>query len=129
MLMDSGGNAGCQSSTLIIRGMALNEIALRDVFAVLWKELRVAILCGLVLSGVNLVRILMFKYDTRLAVTVSLSLFGTVIMAKTIGGMLPMAAKKLGLDPAVTSSPLITTIVDASSLIVYFMLAKFLLGI
>jgi len=129
MLMDTGGNSGCQSSTLIIRGMALNEITLRNVFAVFWKELRVAMLCGGILSGVNLVRVLIFKYDVTLAATVSFTLFITVLMAKTIGAMLPMAAKKLGLDPAVMAAPIITTIVDASTLIVYFMLAKLLLGI
>ncbi|MCL1911208.1 MAG: magnesium transporter [Leptospirales bacterium] len=129
MLMDTGGNAGAQSSTLIIRGMALNEITLHNTFAVLWKELRVALLCGLILSGINLVRVLIFNYDILLAVTVSSSLFATVIMAKTVGGMLPMAAKRIGIDPAVMASPLITTIVDAGALIVYFMLAKFLLGI
>ncbi|MCL2025690.1 MAG: magnesium transporter [Leptospirales bacterium] len=129
MLMNTGGSAGTQSATLVIRGIALNEIALRNVFAVLWKELRVAMLCGAILSVVNLVRVLLFDYDTILAITVSLTLFVTVLMAKTVGGMLPIAAKKLGADPAVMASPIITTILDASTLVVYFMLAKLLLGI
>ncbi|MCL2026818.1 MAG: magnesium transporter, partial [Leptospirales bacterium] len=94
-----------------------------------WKELRVAMLCGAILSVVNLVRILLFDYDTVLAITVSLTLFVTVLMAKTVGGMLPIAAKKIGADPAVMASPIITTILDASTLVVYFTMAKLLLGI
>ena len=127
MLMDTGGNSGAQSSTLIIRGMAIEEIALSDVWRVLWKEIRVAVLCGAVLVLVNFVRIMLVSRDWVMAVTVSLALYLTVIMAKTVGCLLPLAAKKMRLDPAVMASPVITTIVDAGALGVYFTLAKVLM--
>lgn len=128
MLMDTGGNAGSQSSTLIIRGMAVNEIAPKDVFKVLWKEFRVGLLTGAVLGLVNFIQlILRFPGQWMVCLTVVLSLGATVMLAKTIGGLLPMAAKSLRLDPAIMAAPLITTIVDAASLMVYFTLAVKLL--
>ena len=127
-LMDTGGNAGCQSSTLIIRGMALGEITLRDIALVLWKELRVALLCGLALAVVNFGRIMLLKNNFTMALTVSLALYSTVVLAKSVGCLLPMVAKFLHLDPAVMASPVITTVVDACSLLVYFGLAKAILG-
>ncbi|MDR1060000.1 MAG: magnesium transporter [Clostridiales bacterium] len=129
MLMDTGGNAGSQSSTLVIRGMALEEVALGDVWAVLWKELRVALLCGAALVAVNFLRVVLTGQGWVLALTVSVALYVTVVMAKAVGCLLPMGAKKLGLDPAVMASPVITTIVDAGALIVYFALAKSMLHI
>jgi magnesium transporter len=129
MLMDTGGNSGSQSSTLIIRGMALEEIVPRDIGLVLWKELRVALLCGLALVAVNFLRVFFSDGNFIMALTVSLTLYATVIMAKIVGCLLPIGAKKLGMDPAVMASPVITTIVDAGTLLVYFGLAKGLMGI
>lgn len=124
MLMDTGGNCGSQSSTMIIRGMAVGEIEITDIFKVVWKEIRVGVLVGVVLALVNFVR-LMIQYpgNTMICVTVVLSIFFTVVAAKTIGCVLPIGAKALKLDPAIMASPMITTIVDAVSLMVYFDLA------
>ena len=124
MLMDTGGNCGSQSSTMIIRGMAVGEIAVTDILKVVCKEVRVGMLVGVVLSLVNFIR-LMLQYpgNTMICLTVVLSLFCTVVAAKTIGCVLPIAAKTLKMDPAIMASPLITTIVDAVSLMVYFDLA------
>ncbi|MDR0551058.1 MAG: magnesium transporter [Spirochaetaceae bacterium] len=125
MLMDTGGNAGSQSSTLIIRGMAVGEIRLRDAAKVLWREIRIGALCGLALGLVNMARIyFMNGHNLVLAVTVTASLFATVLMAKSVGCLLPMVAKKFRIDPAIMAAPLITTIVDASSLVIYFSIAK-----
>jgi len=128
MLMDTGGNSGSQSSTMIIRGMAVGEIAPSDILQVLWKEVRVGMMCGLVLAIVNFVR-LMIQYpgNTLICLVVVMSVFCTVIVAKTIGCTLPIGAKVLKLDPAIMASPMITTIVDAVSLMVYFNLACHLL--
>lgn len=128
MLMDTGGNSGSQSSTMIIRGMAVGEIEPADILKVIWKEIRVGMMCGLVLAIVNFVR-LMVQYpgNTLICLVVVLSVFCTVIVAKTIGCSLPIGAKVLKLDPAIMASPMITTIVDAVSLMVYFNLACHLL--
>lgn len=130
MLMDTGGNAGSQTSTTIIRGMAVGEIELSDVLRAWWKELRVAVIVGAVLGIVNFIR-LMIQYPGKelVSLTVVLSLYATVIIAKSLGCLLPMAAKKLNLDPAIMASPLITTLVDAISLTIYFALAVALLRI
>ena len=128
MLTDTGGNAGSQSSTLVIRGMAVGDIALGDFFRVLWKELRVSFLVGLALSAVNFVRLVItYPGNELIALTVALALFATVVIAKTIGGVLPLAAKLVKADPAIMAAPLITTIVDAFSLVVYFSIAQRLL--
>lgn len=130
MLMDTGGNSGSQSSTLVIRGMALGEIQLSDALKVLWKELQVSFLVGSSLAIVNFIRIyLLEKVDLRISITVCLTLFFTVILAKVVGGILPLAAKKLKLDPAIMASPIITTIVDAVALMLYFTIATSLLNI
>ncbi|MGM9589550.1 MAG: magnesium transporter [Faecousia sp.] len=130
MLMDTGGNCGSQSSVTVIRSLSLGEIVFSDWFRVLWKELRVSILCALVLAAVNCVRLLVLSdVGTAVALTVSLTLAVTVILADLVGGLLPLLAKRLGFDPAVMASPLITTIVDALSLLVYFRLAVCLLGV
>jgi magnesium transporter len=125
MLMDTGGNAGAQSSTLIIRGMALGEISLKDIIRVLWREMRIGILCGLGLGLVNFIRIyLMNGKSLLLSITVTISLFLTILMAKSVGCILPMFAKRFNIDPAIMAAPLITTIVDGASLVIYFSIAK-----
>ena len=130
MLMDTGGNAGSQSSTLIIRGLALGEITTNDYLKIMFKELRVGFIVAIVLAFVNFLRIILFeRVDMMVALTVCGSLFCTVIIAKVVGGLLPIIAKKLKFDPAIMASPLITTIVDAFALFIYFMLAQLLLGI
>lgn len=130
MLMDTGGNAGSQSSTLVIRGLALGEIKTKDYLKVVFKEFRVSILVAFVLSLVNFIRVYFFtKVSFMVSLTVCISLFLTVILAKIIGGILPILSKKLKLDPAIMASPLITTIVDTFALMVYFGLAKLFLGI
>jgi magnesium transporter len=130
MLMNTGGNAGSQASTLIIRGIALGEIDLGDILRVMWREIRVGVLCGIGLGLINFVRIyLMHGRNLYLALTVTMSLFCTVIMAKTVGSALPIIAKRLRIDPAIMAAPLITTIVDAVSLIIYFSIAKVILGL
>ena len=130
MLTDTGGNAGSQSSTLVIRGMAVGDIGPADFFQVLWKELRVSLVVGAALSAVNFARLLITHPGSpALALTVALALFATVVMAKTIGGVLPMAARMLKADPAIMAAPLITTIVDAFALVIYFSVAQALLGL
>ena len=130
MLTDTGGNAGSQSSTMIIRGMAVGEIEPGDLFKVLWKELRVGIIVGAILGFVNYVRlVILYPGKEMLCLTVVLSLMVTVVIAKTIGCVLPIAAKVFHMDPAIMAAPLITTIVDAVSLIIYFQLACSLLGL
>ncbi len=131
MLMDTGGNAGSQRSTLIIRGLATGDIKLTDAFKVLKKEFLISIICGIILSAVNFARIIIFEPQVPIliALTVSVTLITTVMMAKVIGGLLPIAAKKLKLDPAIMAGPLITTIVDALSLIIYFNIAQAVLNI
>ena len=130
MLMDTGGNSGSQSSTLIIRGLALGEIKTSDIFKVIWKEIQVSAIVGLFLSLLNFVRIYFLKkIDLNISLTVCITLFLTVMLAKIIGGVLPILAKKLKLDPAIMASPLITTIVDAAALTIYFSVATWILHI
>ncbi len=135
MLMDTGGNCGSQASILVIRSLALGDIKGSEVLKVWWKEIRVALLCGIVLSAVNFIRVFVMKYyfsggeyalhtAFSIAFTVSLALLITVIVAKSIGCLLPIAAKKIGFDPAIMASPLITTVVDCFSLLVYFNVAQ-----
>ena len=128
ILTGTGGNSGSQASTLIIRGMALGEIEMKDVLKVLWKEVRVGMLCGLLLGAVNFVRLLIFdNISLSVNLTVSLTMAVIVIVAKGIGCTLPMLAKKIGFDPAIMAGPLITTVVDAISLLIYFKIATLLL--
>ena len=137
MLMDTGGNCGSQSSVTVIRSLSLNELKFNDVFRVMWKEVRTAVLCGMTLAVLCFVkillvdRLLMGNTSINLMVNgvVCLTLAVTVVIAKFVGCSLPLLAKKLGFDPAVMASPFITTIVDALSLLVYFSFAKTLLGI
>ena len=127
MLMDTSGDAGSQSSTLVIRGMALEEIRISDSLAVLWKEIRVAALCGFVLATANLIRMMLLGHAFNLSLVVSLALFSAIFFAKTIGALLPIGAMLIKLDPAVMAVPILTTIVDATTLIVYFNLARIIL--
>lgn len=130
MLMDTGGNAGSQSATLIIRSIALGEVQGKDILKVIWKELRVSLIVGFSLSLINFARIYYLeKTPFEVSLTVCITLFFTVILSKIVGAILPIIAKKIKVDPAIMASPLITTIVDATSLIVYFSVAKMLMGI
>ena len=137
MLMDTGGNSGSQSSVTVIRALSLDELHFKDIFQVMWKEVRAALLCGVVLAlvcfgKVMLIdRLLMGNASVTVAVdlTVCLTLGVTVVVAKIVGCTLPLIAKRLGFDPAVMASPFITTIVDAMSLLLYFLFAKSILGV
>ncbi|MDD2556091.1 MAG: magnesium transporter [Syntrophaceticus sp.] len=130
MLMNTGGNSGSQSSTLIIRGLALGEIDLKDVGKVMWKEFRISIVVGIILATVNFIRIYLFSgVGLTIALTVSITLLIVVVLSKVIGGTLPILAKRINLDPAVMAGPFITTIVDVLCLIVYFSVAAWLLNI
>lgn len=128
MLMDTGGNAGGQASMMIMRGLSLGEISPRDYFRIAWKEIRIAVLCGLTLAAATFLKVMFIdRLSMGIAATVCLTLAAAVVLAKFIGASLPMLAKALKFDPAVMASPLITTIVDAISLIVYFNIAKAIL--
>ncbi len=130
MLMDTGGNAGGQASVTIIRGLSLNEIEFGDALRVVWKEMRVAFLCGTTLAAANFVKLLLFdRVGLMVALVVCLTLIASVMIAKVVGCMLPMLARRIGFDPAVMASPFITTIVDVLSLLVYFQIAMRVLHI
>jgi magnesium transporter len=132
MLMDSGGNCGSQASVTVIRAISLDEVSFSDLGTVIWKELRTAVLCGVCLAAVSFLKLqlidrLLLSNDAvtlSVSLVVALTLMCTVLCAKLVGCILPMLAKKLGFDPAVMSSPFITTIVDAISLIIYFQIAQ-----
>lgn len=130
MLMDTGGNAGGQASATVIRALSLNDIEFSDAFKVIWKEIRVAVLCGLTLAACNFLKLMYLdRVGLMVSAVVCLTLVAAVIIAKTVGCTLPMAAKRVGFDPAVMASPFITTIVDALSLMIYFKFATMLLGL
>lgn len=139
MLMGTGGNSGSQSSVTVIRALSLGDVEFKDIWRVIWKELRVAFVCGAVLGAVNFVKLylidhlLLHSFDKGVVLpeiaAVSITVFLVVIVAKLVGSILPIVAKKLGLDPAVMASPLVTTILDAFSLIIYFAMALWLLNI
>ncbi len=130
MLMDTGGNAGSQASVTIIRSLSLNEIKFKDIFKVIFKEIRVAILIGITLAVANFFKLMIIDgVSITIALIVCLTLIITVLCAKIVGSTLPMIAKKIGFDPAVMASPFITTIVDAISLIIYFTIATNLLSL
>ena len=125
MLMDTGGNSGSQSSTLIIRGLATGDIKSRDWYRVVFKEVRVAMVCGLALAVINYFKIIYLDgIPSNVALVVSLTLVCAVMIAKIVGAILPMVAIKIKVDPAIMASPLITTIADALSLMVYFIIAR-----
>ena len=130
MLMDTGGNSGSQSSVTVIRAMSLGDVEFGDLFRVLWKELRVAVLCAATLGVVVFAKVMVIdRKSVSVAVVVALTIVVTIVIAKLVGCLLPMLAKRLGLDPAVMASPFITTVVDALSLLVYFAVATRILGL
>jgi len=129
MIMNTGGNAGTQSSTLIIRGIALDEIRLADVAAVLWKETLVSMLCGVVLIAATFVSVIIFGEGAILAVTVCLALLATIVLSNIIGSLLTFGAKAIKVDPAVMAAPLLTNLIDIAALVVYFNLARVILKI
>lgn len=132
MITGSGGNAGSQASVSVIRSLSLGEIEFKDTFIVLWKEIRVSFLCGLTLAAANFVKLMLFDLNGRpdafmIALVISLTLVGTIIMAKIVGSSLPIFADKVGLDPAVMANPLISTVCDSLSLLIYFGIASLIL--
>lgn len=132
MITGSGGNAGSQASVSVIRALSLGEIHFRSIFHVLWKEFRVSILCGITLAAANFVKLLLFDLNGQenafmIALVISLTLVGTIIMAKLVGSSLPLLASKVGFDPAVMANPLISTVCDSLSLLIYFGVAKLIL--
>lgn len=132
MITGSGGNAGSQASVSVIRALSLGEIQFKSIFLVLWKEFRVSILCGITLAAANFVKLLLFDLNGQenalmLALVISLTLVGTIIMAKLVGSSLPLIASKVGFDPAVMANPLISTVCDSLSLLIYFGVAKLIL--
>ena len=130
MLMDTGGNAGGQASVTIIRGLSLNEISMGDIIKIIWKEIRVAVICGVTLAVVSFGKVLLVdRVSVTMAAVISLTMLLTVLVAKLVGCTLPILAKRIGFDPAVMASPFITTIVDALSLVIYFKIATMLLSI
>ena len=129
MIMGTGGNCGSQSSTLVIRGMAVDEIRMRDFLKVLWKEIRVALLVGMALFVANSIKIYIQYKDITLCLVLGITLFLTIIISKIIGSMLPMIVKKLKQDPAIVAAPFITTVVDLASVMIYFKIATMLLGL
>lgn len=130
MLMDSSGNAGSQSSSTVIRALSLDEVTDKDSLQVFWKELRIGLTCGVTLALVNFARMFFFtKAGLMVAVTVSLTLVAAIVIAKIIGGLLPLLATKLHQDPAVMAGPLLTTVADTVTLLVYFTVAKAILGL
>ena len=130
LLMGTGGNTGTQSATLIIRGMSLGEIELKDVGKVLWKEFRISAVIGIVLAVINFGKIMLIDGETMLvALTVSISILIVVVFAKLIGGLLPMAAKKMKIDPALMATPMISSITDMVSVVIYLLLATAIMGI
>lgn len=134
MITGSGGNAGSQASVSVIRALSLGEIEFKNIFRVLWKELRVSFFCGLTLAVANFIKLMIFDLHNEpnaflIALVVSLTLLGTIMMAKIVGGSLPLFASKLGFDPAVMANPLITTVCDSLSLLIYFAVATSILHI
>jgi len=129
MIMGTGGNCGSQSSTLIIRGLATDEIKLKDIFRVIWKEIRVAFIVGVALAIVNAIRVIVQYRDIQLAIVLGITLIVTTMVSKVLGCVLPMLAKRLKLDPAIMAAPLITTLVDVCSILVYFQVATSIMGL
>ncbi len=129
MLMDTGGNCGSQSATLITRGLAVGELSFSDALAIMWKEFRVSLLVGAVLAVANGVRIFLQYHDASMAIVIACSLVATIVVAKLVGCLLPLLAKRVGLDPAIMAAPLITTVVDACSIMIYFRIATMLFAL
>ncbi len=129
MLMDTGGNCGSQSATLVTRGLAVGELTFADALAIMWKEFRVSLLVGAVLAVANGVRIFLQYHDASMAIVIACSLVATIVVAKLVGCLLPLLAKRVGLDPAIMAAPLITTVVDACSIMIYFRIATMLFAL
>ena len=129
LLIGTGGNIGSQTVTLIVRAMAIGEVALRDVLWVIWKELRVGLILGAVMAVVAYGRALLLGVDTRVGVTVSLTILAICLWSATVAAGLPLILRRLHIDPAVVSAPLITTLVDGTGLIIYFEIAKLVLRV
>ena len=130
MLMDTGGNSGSQSTVTIIRSLSLGEIGTKDTMKILWKEIRVAVLCGLTLAIVNFGKLMLFdRVGFKVSLVVCITLVFDVLASKIVGALLPLGAEKVGLDPAVLASPVLTTIVDAVTLLIYFTAATYILGL
>ena len=130
LLMGTGGNTGTQAATLIIRGLSVDEVDLKDVGKILWKELRVSIILGIVLSVFNFLKIIIVDGQSPLiALTVAFSMIMVIVFAKLLGGMLPMLAKKVGVDPALMATPMISSLTDMVSSCIYLLTASILLGI
>ncbi len=130
MLMDTGGNSGSQATVTIIRSLSLGEISTKDTLKILWKEIRVAVLCGLTLAAVNFAKLMLFdKVGLQVSLVVCITLVFDVLVSKIVGALLPLGSEKIGLDPAVLASPVLTTIVDALALLIYFAAATRILGI
>lgn len=130
MLTDTGGNAGSQTTSTVIRGMATGDIRPHDFFRVIWREMRVSLLCGLTLAVCNFGKLMWLDgVGAGVALAVSLTLVCTVLLSQMIGSVLPIVARKVGIDPAVMASPLITTIVDTTTLLLYFNFARLVLGL
>ena len=129
MIMGTGGNCGSQSSTLVIRGLAVDEIKAKDFLKVWWKEIRVALIVGVIMALVNCIRILIQYHDLQLGIVVGLTLVITIAIAKSLGSMLPLICKKLKLDPAIMAAPLISTILDTCSVLVFFNVAVMIMGL
>jgi magnesium transporter len=130
MLMDAGGNAGSQTSTLIIRSMVLGEIRFKDIFHVLWTEVKIALICGALLATASGIFIYYFVPDANIYVTltVSFTLMAVALLANSLGCLIPMVGKKLRIDPAVFATPMLTTLKDAVSVLIYFYLARLIMG-
>lgn len=130
LLMGTGGNTGSQAATLIIRGLAMGEVDTSDALKVLWKEVRIGLIIGAILSAVNFLRVyLLDGYDVMIALTVCSSMLIIVIFAKILGSMIPLFVKKIKLDPALIANPAISSISDAVALSIYFLMASLFLGL
>jgi len=130
LLMGTGGNTGSQTSTLVIRSMAIGDLELKDALKVLWKEFRISITVGLILSVMNFGKVMLIDEESwKIAITVSAAMLIIVAFAKVIGGMLPMAAKKIKIDPALMANPMIASITDMFSATIYLVMASLILGI
>jgi magnesium transporter len=130
LLMGTGGNTGTQAATLIIRGLSLGDIELKDAFRVFWKEFRISIILGLILSAFNFAKIMLIDQESMaIAFTVCGSILIVIMFAKLIGGLLPMLAKKLGIDPALMASPMISSLTDMVACLAYLAMASAILGI
>ncbi len=129
LLIGTGGNAGSQSTSTIIRALAVGDLEKRDFLRALWHELRAGLILGVVMAAVAYLRAITWATGSALALTVSLAVFSIVVWANSLGALLPIAAAKLGIDPTVVSGPAMSTLVDATGLFIYFSIARWILGL